>query len=404
VVARALDIVARLRELAPKGPVKGRTIDRAAMVAHVKQQIRTEIPPDVVLAQNEMLFGLGVVDSKFDYEAAILALMTSQLAGFYEPKDKTMYLAADLGEPERGATLAHELVHALQDQHYDLGRHIKHRDDATDEQSAVHALAEGDATSAMLDQMLAARGMRATDMSDELISLEARGAMEMDAADVPSIVKRSLISPYVDGVIFVHALRRRGGWAGVDSAWRALPKSTEQILHPEKLYANELPEKVSIPAAAPKKPLKELYHDVMGEQSLRLLLEEWMPRKVAVSAASDWAGDRIAVFREGQRFALAWRVRYDRVSAAERGHEAFARGVLRKEGASVEVVGAPEAKAAIQSGQICRERAQRGPFAALRKGRDVVIVIGPYERGSSPKSAANCAGALAWARVISAQN
>jgi hypothetical protein len=206
VVARALDVVSRLRELPAKGPVRGKTIERAAMVAHVKEQIRTEIPPDVVRAQTELLFGLGVVDARFDYEASVLALLTSQLAGFYEPKDKTMYLAADLRGLERGATLSHELVHALQDQHYDLGKHVKYRDDASDEQSATHALAEGDATSAMIDQLLAARGMRAIDVSDELISMEARGAIEMDAAsaDVPSIIKRSLVSPYVDGVVFLH--------------------------------------------------------------------------------------------------------------------------------------------------------------------------------------------------------
>ena len=406
VVARALDVVARLRELRPKGPVNGKTIGRAEMVEHVKHQIRAEIPEDVIVAQALMLYALGVVDEKFDYEKSVLSLLTSQLAGFYEPKDKTMYLAADLGEPERGATLAHELVHALQDQHYDLARHVKYRDDATDEQSAVHALAEGDATSAMLDQVLAARGMRAIDLSDDLISVEARGSIEMAAntGDVPSIIKRSLISPYVDGVVFVHWARRRSGWAGVDQIWRSLPKSTEQILHPEKLVAGELPEKVPVPKPVSGGPTRELYHDVMGEQSVRLLLEEWMPRSAAIAGASDWAGDRLAIFRDDDRVALAWRVRYDTVPAAERGLAAFARGVLRKETDDPTLfVSSGEAAKASKGGSVCRERARRGPFAAHRSGRDVVLIAGPYRAGDRRASAGTCAEARTWAAAVAGQ-
>jgi hypothetical protein len=376
------------------------------MVEHVKRQLRTEIPPDFVRAQSEMLFALGTVDAKFDYEASLLSLMTSQLAGFYEPKDKTMYLAADLGELERGATLAHELVHALQDQHYDLGRHVKYRPDATDEQSAVHALAEGDATSAMLDQMLAARGMRAVDLNDELISIEARGAIDLAAntADVPSIIKRSVVSPYVDGVMFVHWARRRSGWAGVNEVWKMLPKSTEQILHPEKLLSNELPEKVAVPVPSAAGPTGKLYHDVLGEQSVRLLLEEWMPRRSAVAAASDWGGDRLAIYRDDDVFALAWNVRYDTDKAARRGLEAFARGVLRDDSPGAELVSAERALAATRSGQLCRERPQRGPFAAIRRARSVVVIAGPYRRGATgTASAGTCSAALTWARAVAAQ-
>jgi hypothetical protein len=407
VVARALEIVTRLRELPAKGPVKGRTITRDAMIAHVKRQIRTEIPPAVVIGQQELLVALGTVDPKFDYEASLLALLTSELAGFYEPKDKTMYLAGDLGEVERGATLAHELVHALQDQHYDLARHVKYRDDATDEQSAVHALAEGDATSAMLDQILAQRGLRATDVSEELIGAEARGSMELaaDAAGVPGIVKRSVVAPYVDGIVFVHWFRRRGGWAGVDSVWRNLPVSTEQILHPEKLVAGERPEVVPVPAPAKQGPATLLYRDVLGEQSVRLLFEEWMPRKSALTAASDWAGDRAAIYRDGGRIAVAWRVRFDHEPAARRGLEAFARGVLRQPGAAADLfVSAEEASKAIRGDRICQERDDRGPFAVVRKGRDLAVIAGPYLRSDAGvKSDGSCAAALAWGQTIVVQ-
>ena len=62
-----------------------------------------------------------------------------------------MYLASDLQDRAADATLAHELVHALQDQYYDLGPRLSYQPEANDRESAVQALAEGDATSAMMD-------------------------------------------------------------------------------------------------------------------------------------------------------------------------------------------------------------------------------------------------------------
>ena len=407
VVAQAMALVERRRELESKGPVQGRTIERAEMVAFVKKQIREEIPPPVIRAQNEMLFALGVVDEGFDYEKSLLELMGSQLAGFYDPKRKAMFLARDLPPVERDATLAHELVHALQDQHYDLEKRIKFREDATDEQSAIHALAEGDATSAMLDHVLAVRGLRAVDVSDDLVALEVRGSIEMsaDAANVPTILKRSVVSPYVDGMIFVNGIRRKRGWAGVDAVWRDPPVTTEQLLHPEKFERRERAESVPLPAARAGGPSAVMYRDVLGEQSLRLLFEEWMPRRIAAESASAWAGDRVVVFQSGERFALVWHVRWDDQAAAIRGLSAFARGVARPEKAAPGEFADPErAKAAVKKDQACVERARSGPLAVSRSGRDVALVAGPFERRpGGAKSAGRCADALAWAGSVARQ-
>jgi hypothetical protein len=411
-VNQALGIVAELRELPPKGPVRGQIIDRKKMLEHVRQQLHSEIPEPVVRATNEMLFLLNVVPSDFDYEKSLLVLLEAQLAGFYEPKDKTMYLLADLPAVEREATLAHELVHALQDQHYDLGSLIKFRDDATDQLSAVHALAEGDATSAMLDHMLLAQGKRAIDLPDSMIGMQTRGLVELSPsmAGVPTIVKRSVISPYVDGVDLVHWARRKGGWAAVNALWAEPPTTTEQLLHPEKLAAREPALSVAIPAAPQGSPLKVVYHDVLGEQSLRLLFEEWVPRRTAIEAARDWGGDRLAMFEGGERRALAWRIRFDGVAQAERMFEVLARGVLRDElgaaGSSAAPVVVPDvdraaAVAASRGGKLCRERPSRGPMAAVRTGRDIALVAGPVRRTpAGARSDSDCAAARAWAAAV----
>ncbi len=412
VVARALVTVSRLRQLPAKGPVRGRIISREEMVEKVRQDVQSEVPPDAMTGQAEMLFALGTVPPDFNYEGSLMDLMTAQLAGFYEPKDKTMYLSADLGPTERKMTLDHELVHALQDQYFDLGKRLDYRVDASDEQSAVHALAEGGATSAMLDAMLAPKGKRATDLPDGAVGVEARASIELSpaAAKVPDILKRSIVSAYTDGLRLVHWARRRGGWAAVDALWAHPPTTTEQLLHPEKLLAHEVGDAIPVPVADPAGPSHVLYHDIEGEQSVRLVFEGWMPRGKAVQAASGWNGDRVAVFRDGARVAFAWHLRYDAEPGARRALEAFARGVLAaaradRTGQSDPVfIGPKAAHSASKNGQVCRARRQAGPFAVVRQGRDLAVVAGPYLRNQQgPASDGTCAAALKWARVVAAQ-
>jgi hypothetical protein len=404
VVQSALAHVSRRRQLSAKGPVRGKTISRQKMLEHVRAQIRREIPERVVRAQNELLFGLGAAPVHFDFEVALLALMKAQLAGFYEPRDKTMYLLEDLVGAEREATLAHELVHALQDQHWDLGAKVKFEEDRGDAVAAYHTLAEGDATSAMLDHMLAPRGMKAIDMSDDLIALEVQGSVEIapGTSDVPMIVKRSVVAPYVDGLKLIHWARRRGGWSAVDAVWARPPTTTEQVLHPEKYLANETGDSLALPPPFPGGPKAVLYRDVLGEQTVRLLFEDWMPQKSAVEAAAGWGGDRAVVFGEGDQVALAWHLRFDDESSAKRAATAFARGILERKGKAY--VPLEEAAKALKSGALCRERPDAGPFALVRKGRDLAITAGPFRRqGGSAKSAARCAAAQVWATTIASK-
>ncbi len=407
IVARALTYMSGLRELAATAPVKGRVISRDQMVQRVEHELDTEIPPAVVNASGEILFALGTVPASFDYRRGLLDVMRAELLGFYEPHDKTMFLGGDLRGAELDATLWHELVHALQDQHYGLEKLLDFSADAGDWQGAVHALAEGDATSAMIDAMFAPKGIRAPDVPDSVMDLESAlstGAVEQ----VPAIIKRSVMAPYVDGLAFVNALRRRGGWSSVDEAWRRLPASTEQILHLDKYDAHEAPE--PIPALAPNAsgPSESTYSDVYGEETLRILFEEWMPARAAREAASAWAGDRVTAFSDGQLTSVAWRIRFDTAAAALNGLHGFARGILMPEdqtldgrGRLPDFVSAADAELASRSGHVCRERNIRGPMAVRHRGRELVVTLGPFRRNShSASSEGSCGAALSWAALL----
>lgn len=406
-VARALRVVSGLRELVATGPVKGRVIARDEMVAHVERSLDTEIPPAVVNASGEILFALGTVPASFDYRRGLLQVMRSELLGFYEPHDKTMFIGADVRGKELDATLSHELVHALQDQHYGLDKLLDWSDDAGDWQGAVHALAEGDATSAMIDALFADKQVQAPDLPDSVMDLQS--ALSAGSVQgVPPIIKRSVVAPYVDGLSFVNALRRRGGWSAVAEAWQRLPTSTEQVLHLEKFDAREGPEPLGALAVSRSGPTQPVYSDVYGEQTVRVLFEEWMPARVARDAAAGWAGDRLTAYSDGQLFSVAWRLRYDNEGAALNALHAFARGVLAPEDQGVdergrlsEFVSAADAERATRTGQVCRERHSRGPFAVVRRGREVGVTVGPFRRNSDGAlSEGSCAAALSWALAL----
>jgi hypothetical protein len=214
------------------------------------------------------------------------------------------------------------------------------------------------------------------------------------------VLVRSLLAPYVDGLAFTNALRRRGGFAAVDEAWRAPPVSTEQLLHTEKFLAHEPPLVVPLPPPPPKNPeLHERFHDVMGEQSVRVLLEEWLPAKTAADAAAGWGGDRIAIFADDTRksWAVAWHLRFDDEGSAQRALRAFTRAapLTDRQTARRDLAAPAPTKA---SDKVCRTRHSQGPLALVRRGPDLAVTLGPFDRhpGSVGKDP-DCATALAWA-------
>jgi hypothetical protein len=381
--------------------VPGMLLDRSSLIARVKSHVSRELPPEAIRNEGLALQLLGFVPTQFDYEASEYQLLQDQLAGYYEPADGTMYMASDLGDDEAEATLAHELVHALQDQRWNLEDRSKYRPGDGDRSEAVSALAEGDATSAMFDVMIArAAGGKKTalDLPDDVFSEQIREGMNQGpGAKAPHVMRTSLAAPYIYGTLFVHSLRRRGGWEAVNRAWDDPPSTSEQILHVDKWMAHELPVKVSSPTFAALGPGWQIAdEDSEGELGARIAFEEWMEPKAAAEASAGWGGDRGVLITNGDRAAFAWRLRFDASpkgsdDRASRAYSAVTRALDRTLGA---------AKVS-DSSFVCRERGDRGPIAVMRAGSDLVLVAGPASTAAGGwGSAGDCALARKWTREI----
>ncbi len=403
-IAKMLRKVGAARKLKAKREVPGVSLDRTALLDRVKAHVAREVPPAAIRNEGYAMKLLGLIPTDFDYEAETYALLEAQLAGYYEPADRTMYMATDLDGDNARATLAHELVHALQDQYWDLASRSKYRRGQGDLSATTSALAEGDATSAMFDVMLTGTGRTALDLPEEVFTQQIIQSVSTGpSARAPHAMRAALVAPYVYGTLFVHALRRKGGWDLVNRAWERTPTSSEQILHPEKWEDNEAPISVATPPRASLGPsFAELDTDTFGELGVRLTFGEWMDEGRAAVAASAWGGDRAVMAARGEDVAIGWRIVYDepKVKRARDKHPA--------ERAFSAVVTGLDARLARPTKKdasfACFARDKIGPLGILRSGASLVVVAGPAKAPNVGlwTSVGDCVLAEKWAKEIAA--
>lgn len=286
-----LQQVAALRGLQPKAAVPFAFVDQAKLRTDLLAAYEEAAAVREIEISRKLLVVLGLMSPDADLQGILLDLFASNVAGYYNRVDKTMYLVGGaVFDPAAKATLAHEFTHVLQDQYFDLEA-ARGPDDNSDVSLAVEALSEGDATLAM--------GIWArTYLSpNELIELQVSSQGSDAYERAPLVVRDEVTFPYNEGALFAYALWQRGGFEAVNAALRDPPRSSEQIMHPDKYLAREQPIEVRLPdlAGALGPGWSLLRTDVLGELDFRILLQEFVGQEVADSGAAGWGGDRFAL-------------------------------------------------------------------------------------------------------------
>lgn len=335
--------VAAIRGLPVLRPVRRGVLDREAILARIQELVNEQYTPEEIRREGEVLARLGLVPPGLDYAGTVFGVLREQVAGFYDPHARRLYIASWLRPEMQEPTLAHEVEHALQDQHYEIGKLLKRRPGASDRQAAVSALCEGDAVAVMIDYLLRASGRDFTSMPDlsEQIRTQAAGHGQPVLRSAPRAIREALLFPYVEGTSFVRALKVHGrSWAAVDAAFAAPPDSTEQVLHPERYITRDPPVTVSVPDDATLAATHRAVHrDVLGELSLRLYLEERLPAPQAREAAAGWGGDQVVLYERTppsaptpspDDLAIVARVQWDTEADAQQFVEAAALALDRR--------------------------------------------------------------------------
>lgn len=319
--------VSELRGLEIRDDVEEDYLTREQLRARLEKQLTEEYKPADVEADERVLVAFGLAPESLDLRRLYVDLYTGQIAGLYDPEEDTMYVVNSsdeltaLGE----LTYAHEVTHALQDQHFDLEKLADRADERDDDAAlAFQALVEGDASVLQYrDYLLANPQLR----QGLIEAIEEEQANAQIPADVPPIIMETLTFPYEQGAIFVTSLLRGGnGWERVNAAYADPPVSTEQIMHPEKyLGARDEPTAVELPDLAPAlgSGWKELEENLFGEFQTRVLLEGQLGAGQAARAAVGWDGDRFALYGKGDQAALAWETVWDSEADAREFAEAL---------------------------------------------------------------------------------
>jgi len=334
-------------------PVVTRVRNAASITAALSEQMEE----DELSQAREIYEALGLLPAGTDIRDLMEGVLGEQVVGYYDPETDAMVIRDDVMDlllrggsqaQEPRAILIHELVHALQDQHFDL-KALYDRDVSGDAAGALRSLVEGDATLAMV-AMSAGRGADVMPVAQQIAgnvpgleemmveSAMPQGGMTLSQA--PAIVRATLIVPYLAGLGYCSWWARQSGWDGVDARFRELPRSTEQVLHPERV--RDEPLAITLPEL---EGLGDRVVDegTLGELELAVYFGQGRPSGVDAAAAAGWGGDALRVYAGGSLgSAVVWLTLWDdeaEATEAAAAAQRVGRGVpgshVRQEGRAV---------------------------------------------------------------------
>jgi len=322
----------KYRGLKALAPVPAGSVSVRSLKRQMTESLPRDSSPKELKALEVSLKAFGLIPEAMDLRRYLPELLSSQVAGFYDPERKYLAIVDLPGgisgkgkeEGEEDMILVHELTHAIQDQHFDLHRFEDH-DLLSDAGTARGALVEGDAMLTMMDASLRTNieALPGTDAAMSALMQDPEklmaatpdlpGAREMAAA--PAWIRDTLLFSYLQGSVFCLSTRHRGGQPLLDYAFQTdPPRSTEQILHPEKWHTRrDDPVVLRFPDLAAELPgYRKAAEGEMGELSLRIFLrQELKDQDAALAAAAGWGGDRFAVYEKAGARLVVWITEWD---------------------------------------------------------------------------------------------
>lgn len=340
--------VGEIRGLEATGPVKKGVKKRDELRAVLIEKLAEEVSDETIEAEAKFFKRLGVIPQDLDYKKVLLDILTEQIAGFYDQKSKELYIMEGIPLGLQRPAMAHEIFHAIQDQHFDIlamqepFSTVENSDFAL----ARSALLEGDATVLMFDFSMYEQGQlpqgEATSLVDvpfaanlltglsfnDLLSLEqfagSFGGAGFDVGDsalarAPAIFREMLVFPYFAGMRFIVMARSGRTWAEIDAIYEDPPVSTEQILHPEKYFEGDDPVHVSFDVSKALPGYDRIYDSVLGEfQVLQIVKAHGVEGVDSAAAAAGWDGDRAMAYEgpDGQVYAVIMTT-WDSIDEAE---------------------------------------------------------------------------------------
>ncbi|MCU0726423.1 MAG: hypothetical protein MUE73_11645 [Planctomycetes bacterium] len=343
--------VQEMRGLEFREPFARKLISSSEIPAMLREKLAEELPPEKLAKMNKLYSRLGFIAPGVDLAEVVTQLLEAGAAGFYDPEAKTLYLVRGFSVSGAQPVLFHELVHALEDQHYGLHSFRDRVKDHGDRAAAMMGVVEGSAQG-LMNRWLAARPEIAKALREE--EMKKGLAQAQKILSVPTVIVAGMaIYPYGNGPVFVNAATGNDPRKAGD-LFTNMPQSTEQILHPEK-YAKtpDVPQEVSVGDVAAVLPegWAADFSDTIGEMQIGLLLNEFAGgppamklvrvinpftqvlsfQGAAATAAAGWDGDRIvSYFSKDGQVGFVWPSVWDSERDATEFADAYRAGLTYK--------------------------------------------------------------------------
>jgi hypothetical protein len=342
-VDRILKFASKDTDLPIKHEVKRRLTSREELTAYMAKHMSDDEDTKRLRRSELVLKKFGLIPRDFDLGKFLVALLREQVAGYYDPKTKTVNLLDWVGIEQQRPVLAHELTHALQDQSFGLDKWMKAgagdlaerkkepspEDIENDEMStARQAVVEGQAMAVLIDYMLQPSGqtiLNAPGVVDALNKSMMAGTPDsVEFRSAPIYLREALTFPYRYGLTFEVALLRKGGkdraFAGV---FTDPPRTTRQIMEPQTYLSGE-----NIPPL-PLPDFKQIFKkynrfDVgaIGEFDVDVLIDQYAGEEAAHWLYPSWRGGYYyAVEPKGNSSAPLGLLYVSRWSSAQKAQE-----------------------------------------------------------------------------------
>jgi hypothetical protein len=293
-----------------KREVHRRLTSRDEVVAFLEKSM-AEDKDALRLRRSELVLKkFGLVPHDFDLQSFLVNLLREQVAGYYDPKTKTVNLLDWLDAEAQRPVLAHELTHALQDQSFGLEKWLKAGDTDIDEKKyltyedfendemseARQAVVEGQGMAVLVDYMLEPTGQSL--LASPQVAQALSEGMLVGTADSPQFqnapvyMKEALTFPYRYGLEFVAELLKRGGkdkaFAG---ALRDPPRTSRQIMEPNTYLAGERLDPMRLPDFNQDfKNYDRFDIGAIGEFDVAILVDQYAGVAVSHDLYPHWRG------------------------------------------------------------------------------------------------------------------
>jgi hypothetical protein len=316
-------------------PLKKSLRSREEIRAYVIKQMNEEKNAAERYADQRSAEAFGLLPKGFDLDAFMVNVLTEQVEGLYDPKTREFYIADWSPLADQRMVMAHELTHALEDQHFQIEAWLKAARPNEDAELARDAVLEGSAMAAMVDYLMLGTGRSLKDVPDfdpSMLIGDLGSTPTLQKA--PPFLKDALIFPYIGGLTFSAAVMRNTGWAALPGLFEKPPVSTQQILHPAIYRSGKTPVNVTLPRL--EKLLgdnwSKLDENIMGEFGWKEVLKQFLDNDRAKTLAAAWDGDRYIVFEQKQtkKLILVTRLHLDSEEHAARFFGQYSEALEKK--------------------------------------------------------------------------